>query len=392
MDRNIQQPPAGSSPQRVQFVDLLRGWAVIVMIETHCVNGMLRPELRTTDVYSVLTYINGLVAPTFLFASGLAYALTTHRKLAEYLSFGRPLFKQLGRLLLILACGYLLHIPRFEYYHLRYEAGAEAWKEFFQADILHCIAVSLLLLQLLLLVLRSERRMYWAVALFTIGILAATPVLWSIDFWQFLPPVTAAYLNGLHYSLFPLFPWTAFLFSGALVGHFYVAARGRGDETSVGTMMRAAAGTGIALIILSFVLEKFELLVYSSVNYWLTGPSFVLLRIGIVLLLLYGMFLYESRRGVRPASVVALVGRQSLVVYVVHLTALYGKVGSRSLVNVVGASFGPLEVLVTALVLLGAMIAIALAWDQIKKKSPRLKRAVQAVVAGALVLVFFVRI
>jgi uncharacterized membrane protein len=383
-------PSSATRPsQRVQFVDLLRGWAVIVMIETHCFNATLSPDLAATDLFAVITYINGLVAPSFLFASGMAYALTAHRKMNEYLSFGRPLFRQLGRLLLILAIGYLLHIPRFEYHHLRYETGQEAWQKFFQVDILHCIAISLLSLQVLLLILRNEKRLYRVAGLLAGGVLVATPLIWGIDFWNSLPPVLAAYLNGLHYSLFPLFPWMTFLLVGALVGHLDVQARSATAPGAESSMMRSTAGIGVGLILISFVLEPFGPLVYPVYNYWLTGPSFVLLRIGIVMTLLYGMFLYEKKKGVSAAAAVTLFGRQSLLVYVMHLMLLYGKVGSSSFVDRIGNTFNYLGASLTTAVLLVTMYGLAWSWERIKRDSPRLKTAIQASVVACGIIVFF---
>ncbi len=153
----MQQP---LKKKRIEFIDLLRGWAVIVMIQTHVFNATLIPALTQNGFFDFVRFIDGLVAPSFLFASGMAYAVTTRRKINDYLSFGTPLFKQFGRLLFVLLIGYGLHIPKFNYYHLRYEAGALAWQAFWQVDVLQCIAISLMFLQVMLLILRSERRLY----------------------------------------------------------------------------------------------------------------------------------------------------------------------------------------------------------------------------------------
>ncbi|HUI66403.1 MAG TPA: heparan-alpha-glucosaminide N-acetyltransferase domain-containing protein, partial [Bacteroidota bacterium] len=112
----MQQP---SPKKRIEFIDLLRGWAVIVMIQTHVFNATLTPEITGSAFFEIIRFIDGLVAPSFLFASGMAYAVTTRRKMADYLSFGMPLVRQIGRLLFIMLIGYSLHIPRFNYYHLR---------------------------------------------------------------------------------------------------------------------------------------------------------------------------------------------------------------------------------------------------------------------------------
>ena len=385
-----EQPPAR---RRVEFIDLLRGWAVIVMIETHVFGATLTPDITASGLFQVIKFVNGLVAPSFLFASGMAYAVTTRRKINDYLSFGWPLFRQLGRLLFVLLIGYALHIPKFNYTHLRYEAGEEAWNIFWQADVLQCIAVSLLLLQILLLVLRSERRLYNVIAWATGIILAATPLVWGTDFRTILPVPLAAYMNGLHESLFPLFPWSAFLFSGALAGYAYTQARD-GDAATPGqdrvgsTMKRMAIG-GVILIVASFPLHFLSALVYPTYDFWRFSPAFTLLRTGIVLLLCAGLFLQERTRGVSPKSPVTLMGRESLLVYATHLMLVYGKFGYFTFADRVQHSFGYGEASLAALLLIGAMYVLALVWTKIKAAPPPRRRIVQGVVLAAFVLVFF---
>lgn len=378
-----------ATKKRVEYIDLLRGWAVIVMIQTHMFNATLRPEITAGGFFQVLKFIDGLVAPAFLFASGLAYAVTTRRKVNDYLAFGTPLFRQFARLLFILGIGYALHLPKFNYNHLVRHASQEAWVVFFQADVLQCIAVSLLFLQALLLILRSERRLYQTLGVVAAAIVFATPVMWGIDFLDVLPAPLAAYLNGLHYSLFPLFPWSAFLFAGSLTGYWYVEARQKQQEGSERKMMDAAALVGLALIVVSFPLEPLAQAVYPVYDYWLFSPSFVLLRIGLVLLLCSAMFRYEKLRGVSPRSAVALVGRESLIVYATHLMVIYGKLGPRTFQEVVGNSFSYSEAILATGLLLAAMILLALAWSRIKQGPPLLKTAVQLSTLAAFLGVFF---
>ena len=64
-NRRMSSPPR----KRIEYIDLLRGWAVIVMIQTHVFNAVLRPEITTTASFQWLKFVDGLVAPSFLFAS-----------------------------------------------------------------------------------------------------------------------------------------------------------------------------------------------------------------------------------------------------------------------------------------------------------------------------------
>lgn len=384
--------PSPGESRRVEFIDLLRGWAVIVMIETHVMNATLRSDITAGGVFQYVKFLNGLVAPSFLFASGLAWAITARRKHAEYTTPGAGLRRQCARLLMIAAVGYLLHLPKFSLGKLLYDTTGEEWRSFFMVDILQCIAVSLLAMQILLFVHKSERRMYSSLMGITVVMLWATPLLWGFDFWSVMPWPVAAYLNGVHYSLFPLFPWSVFLFAGALFGYAYLRARDRAAAGSapgaLTGMMRMVPVWAIALIAASVLLEPVLSGFYPVYDYWRYSPGFVLIRIGLVLLLAAGMFWYEHRRDVAPGSIVTLLGRHSLMVYALHLMLIYGTFGSYSFHRWAGRTFGYGEALVTTGVLLVAMISLALGMTYYSKQSLRLRTAVRWSAGGLFLGVF----
>ncbi|RPH37751.1 DUF1624 domain-containing protein [bacterium] len=388
---SLPSPPG--KPKRLDFIDLLRGWAVIIMIETHVLNATLLPSLRLELPFKILDFINGLVAPAFLFASGLAYAVVTRRKLHDYLSFGPPLLKQLWRLLFILIIGYGLHIPKFYFHHLMYEAGEEAWHAFFQVDVLQCIAVSLLTLQILLLVLRSERRLYMVTAGLTAAIIIASPLVWGVDFWTIFPIPLAEYFNGRHFSGFPLFPWSAFLFAGALMGYSYLQAGGGSAPANLpakAPFMKRVAWVGLGLVLLSFPLHPLGAMIYPVYDYWKSSPGFYMLRLGLVLLLCAGAFAFEYRRGVSPRSIVTLIGRESLLVYTVHLMLIYGNYGSGHFADHVHLSYGYGEVLAVSLVLFVLMYLLAWTWSKIRKAKPAIRIGVELCILAGFLIVFFV--
>lgn len=379
------------SSGRVEFIDLLRGWAVIVMIETHVVNATLDYDLMSGSFFNYLKFINGLVAPSFLFASGMAYAYTTRRKIQDYLAFGTPLVKQVSRLLLILGIAYMLHLPKFSLSALLHETAPEEWQPFFQVDVLQCIAVTLLFMQGLLLMLRTEKRLYLAVGFIAVIVLFVTPVVWGVDFSGTIPEPLAAYLNGNGFSLFPLFPWSVFIFAGAIAGYAYSSARGnelQGERKAGSRMMWRLLLAGMALISVGLLIEPLARSVYATYDYWRFSPSFVLLRIGMVMILCWGMFMFERHRGVSPRSVVTLIGRESLIVYVVHLLLIYGDFGTFNFQKTVGHTFGYSAATVTTIVLLVLMALLAWWWGRVKKESPRLRRGISLATIAGLVLVF----
>ena len=53
----------------------------------------------------------------------------------------------------------------------------------------------------------------------------AAPFFWSIDFAPLVSPFFSPISIGNRLSIFPLFPFAAFLFAGVVAGHFYLEAR-----------------------------------------------------------------------------------------------------------------------------------------------------------------------
>src|SRR5579872_6893470 len=108
-------PSTSPSPvkSRLEFIDLLRGWAVVVMIETHVINALLAQSYRDSSWFPYLDFANGLVAPSFLFCAGCGLWISLGRRWDDYLALRKPLWVYFRRLGWILGIGYALHLPNF---------------------------------------------------------------------------------------------------------------------------------------------------------------------------------------------------------------------------------------------------------------------------------------
>ena len=100
--------PLALMKEKVRYIsaDLLRGLVIIIMIEVHVFNAFLLPELRQTGWFGVLNFINGLVAPSFLFVSGFAFQVSSGSKLDEMRKLGNTFWKKIGRIFQIIIIGY----------------------------------------------------------------------------------------------------------------------------------------------------------------------------------------------------------------------------------------------------------------------------------------------
>ena len=99
---------------------------------------------------------------------------------------------------------------------------------------------------------------------------------------------------------------------------------------------------------------------------WRADPATFLMRLGIVLMLLAICWLYGLYRQ-PPRSVLLDVSRESLFVYVVHLTIIYAPImAGVSLVSLIGKTRTPLECALGSVVLAALMIGGARAWSMVK--------------------------
>ncbi|MBU2444318.1 MAG: hypothetical protein KJ666_01925 [Bacteroidetes bacterium] len=113
-----------------------------------------------------------------------------------------------------------------------------------------------------------------------------------MDFTQYIHPFFAAYINGQHYSLFPIFPWLGFMIFGGLCSSFYIQAREAGSEKS---FINKLIIIGMILIAAGSILMLIPIEVSFCSKSIRPDPFFFALRFGIVLILLAACWYYANR-------------------------------------------------------------------------------------------------
>lgn len=355
--------------KRYYFIDQFRGWAVLFMIETHVLNAFLNANLRSSRSYKMLDFINGLVAPAFLFIAGFAFAIVAVRKWDDYLRLGKPFWQQFRRLLFVWLVGYLLHVPAFSLSRLSTVLRWQKANVFWGVDVLHCIAFSLLLMLLLVPLLRRQKLFFVFVALAALALVMLTPMVYALDVAALLPAFLAGYVKRVPGSQFPLLPWLAYVWLGAFVSWLWQTARAEAREKKYFGDVLRAGGMLIAAFFAVALQPWFRVELHS---YSPSRPLFFFLKLALILLLLAWAWHGEQRRGNRPASVTT-IGQESLLVYAAHLAVIYGTLWP-SLSFMIGKTRSWLEVAAMTLVLIAAMFVLALGWHAGKEKNPRLAR------------------
>ena len=360
-----------ASKSRLAFIDLLRGWAVMIMIEVHVFNAFLLPEIRTTAWFCILNFINGWVAPSFIFISGFVFLFASQKKLESFRTYGSAFWKQLSRIGFVLLIGYFLHLPFFSLRRMITDTDQAGWFRFYQSDVLHCIAIGLLLLFFLRLVIKNTRVYRNTLLIAGIAVLLVTPLMWSVDFTTMIPAPIAAYLNGRHVSLFPLFPWIGFMLFGGFFSAGYIEAREAGKEKSY---IINFAFIGSILLSLSAIVRELPIHTFLGSSEVRSDPFFFTERLGIVMLLLAICWFYAEQRKTEHSFVLD-VSRESLMVYSAHLLVIFGQFWHyHSLYYFYGKSAGVLVCAAATLVLTLLMILAAKLWGWLKRYHQPLAR------------------
>lgn len=374
--RSLSLAPAGVG--RLTFVDLARAFAVLMMIQGHTLDVLMPAEHRTSLGFYAWSSFRGLTSCLFMCLSGFVFTIATERRWHVYAESLPANLRRVRRLTLFLGLGYLLRFPAARIGDLPY-LSREIWTHFLVVDVLQCIAVSLLLLHLLALTARTRARFAAAAGLLCLATVALTPAAWHGATGS-LPIAVAAYVSPGTGSLFPLFPWSAYVFLGAALGHVSLRV-GTHDLKRLANQMFLPAG--VLSIAAAVTCARLPWEPLGVTDFWTTSPNQFFLRAGAVLVILGGAA-HVSRIVTRPNLVVRSLAQESLVVYILHLCLVYGSVWNAGLLQVRGRTTTLVEAVGYVVLLWTLMALVAIGWYECKRRHVRLARWTMIGLAGAL--------
>jgi uncharacterized membrane protein len=270
-------------PSRVLAFDWLRGIAVVVMIQTHAL-VLLKPEILKTAFYAHLARIDGLVAPSFIFSAGFALALVQVRvgRIGDRAARAAQAKKSLKRIGTVLGIATLINAIWFPLWRVP--------QLLFRIDILHCIALSLLLaLPPLVWLARRPNVLRFGLLAVALLIFSTAPLLEHMTglvglFVNSKP----GFLDATTVTTFPLFPWSGYVFLGASFGTTVAMMSSKDD---LRRWLFLLIGLGATLW---FFQDEIRAL-YPSHNFWVTNPANAAQRWTLVLTLVAALDAVETR-------------------------------------------------------------------------------------------------
>jgi uncharacterized membrane protein len=193
---------------RTQTADVLKGIAILLMIQVHLVELFVTNEISESRVGNVLLFFGGPpVAPIFMTVFGY-FVLATHKTTNELVYRGLKIF----------ALGMVLNVALNFNLLIKVSRGVlqiDIWPYVFGVDVLQFAGLSLILVALF----KSFIQKYVFIVLATIPIIVflGEYVFTYVPENIFLKYISAFLYGSTSWSYFPLFPWLAYPLCGIVL-------------------------------------------------------------------------------------------------------------------------------------------------------------------------------
>lgn len=305
-----------TAANRLFFIDAMRAWAILMMLQGHFVDGLLDPLFRNPEsmVYSTWLYFRGITAPVFFTVSGFIFTYLLAR--SPLTGRENPRIKKgIRRGLQLLLIGYALRLNLFGLFKGHIYGG------FYLVDVLHCIGLAILAI-IGFYLLTANKRAYlfpWLLVATTVVLFLFEPMYkqWS---FSFLPVGIANYFTKANGSVFTIIPWLGYTTLGAALSMLFI--KFKDFKYLYPTAILSAGAIGAGLIYYSSPLfmslykasgiELFQL-IYSN--------NYLFIRLGDVFIV---FALFMLIRKVLTNRTLLKIGSSTLSIYVIHFIILYG--------------------------------------------------------------------
>jgi len=337
---------------RLAYIDWMRGLACLLMFQTHCYDSWLSNDARHSKFFMWSQLGGTLPAPLFLFLAGISFALVTDKLRQRGVAADEIARTTIRRGAEIFGLGTLFRVQEF----LLGQPDAP-WTDLLRVDILNMIGLCMILMGLLCRLPRTRMATIAAASLVALAVALATPPLWTTWRPRWLPWPLESYINGVHIFgqpqpwLFPMFPWAAFAFVGLAVGMVLLTDWARRREASAIALVGVG---GMTVAALAWWLDAQSRQLYAVYDFWHASPNFFLIRVGILLVILLGSYVWcRWGAGQWGFSPLVQLGQTSMLVYWVHIEFVYGRFSilPKRVMNIQAATLGLLGIFLAMLLL-----------------------------------------
>ncbi|WP_292890816.1 heparan-alpha-glucosaminide N-acetyltransferase domain-containing protein [Nonlabens sp.] len=324
---------------RLFFIDAVRAFAIVMMMQGHFVDTLLAPEYRDmgSSIFQVWSYFRGITAPTFFTISGIVFTYLLMKSKKKGLAPER-IRKGLMRGLLLIAIGYGLRVPIWDWLTGTFN------NSFLIVDVLHCIGLSIII-TVGIYYLTFKKSLIFSILMLVLGISIFIMEPWYRDLdTSGIPLVFANYLTQSKGSVFTIIPWLGYMSIGAFIASLFYRYFGREKFKPIIVSAFIIVGT-VLIYNSSYLLMKLyywsDILLFKQVAYY----NYLFIRLGNVLILL-GIFFALER--FLKNQLIFKIGQKTLSIYIIHFVLIYGSLTGFGLSILLSKSLNPYQATIGA--------------------------------------------
>ena len=347
--------PASSSVNaksgRIVFIDILRAYAILMMLQGHFVDTLLAESYRNPEssLFYLWSFMRGMTAPIFFTVTGLVFIFLLLRD-------GRPIGenervkKGIRRGFYLVFVGYLIkmNFPGLLTFQI--------FPWFWAIDVLHIIGIAILGL-IAVFHLRAYIGGSLGIWMFCFGMLTFLIDPWFTEpNWDHLPTFLANYLTVDYGSNFTIVPWLGFAFFGGILG-YSLNRRPAWAFSHWLPMLLMILGWALTLGAHAALVGLYELTGWENFQL-LFNNNYLFWRLGHVLITV-SIFMWVIPRIGKIPKLASKIGSETLTIYAVHYIVLYGTWLGLGLRQIIGyRTLGPIACMVGAILFVISFIVL----------------------------------
>jgi len=336
--------------ERLYFIDIVRAFAILMMLQGHFIDTLLAAEYRNNDsiYYSIWEYFRGITAPTFFTISGLIFTYLLLKAKEKGIEKQR-IRKGITRGLFLIGVGYLLRIPILEWLSGTFNTY------FLVIDVLQCIGLSLILIIIIYYLTQKKVNSFLFASLSLGTLIFLTEPLYRNLQTENISIIVSNYISKQNGSIFTIIPWFGYICFGAFLATIFF--KYVSEKLFKPILISSFITVGFILIFYSsLILSFFSKILNMQLFMDSASYNYLFTRLGNVLL--YFAFFYAFETHLKSPTILK-IGQKTLSIYVIHFILIYGSFIGIGLNSIIGKTLNPNEAILGALLFLFLVCCIS---------------------------------
>lgn len=339
-----------STTKRLYFIDAVRAFAILMMLQGHFIDTLLDVSYRneTHTAFKTWEYFRGITAPTFFTISGLIFSYLLIKAKHSGNSEKR-MRKGLARGFMLIGIGYLLRVPIFQWLIGQFDSY------FLIIDVLQCIGLSLILI-ILIYKVTFKKTLIFSIVMLLVGlVIFLTEPMYRYLELPHVPELFSNYISKTNGSVFTIIPWFGYTAFGAFISTLFYRYLDRERFKTAIVVSFIIVGFGLIFrssYVLMHLYFIFDVELFKDVAYY----NYLFTRLGNVLILFALFYLAENYI---KQPLILKIGQKTLSIYVIHFIIIYGSFTGLGLHQLIGKTLVPWQAILGALVFLSTVCFIS---------------------------------